>query len=165
MPLPALVGVFRRYRRRRRAGREPGASVRLVKRLFDAPAGRCVLHTGGGNGWQFTEVTVFDADGYSMREDMCGGVDPEPLGLFISRLTGLAPPAADVIAAETTARWHDSGEEAEQTRQSRRLLWWVRSALLVGASAVAAVTGGVLVTERRRRDSQVPFPARGTREG
>ncbi len=122
-----------------------------MKSLFDAPAGRCVLHTWGGNGWQFTEVTVFDADGYSVREDMCGGMDPEPLGSFISRLTGLAAPEADVIAAESTARWHESGEEAEQNRQTRRVLRRLKGALLVGASAVAAVAGVAVVAERRRR--------------
>jgi len=125
-----------------------------MKRLFDAPAGRCVLHTWGGNGWQFTEVSVFDADGYSVREDMCGGMDPEPLGSFISRLTGLAAPEADVIAAESVARWHEGGEQAEQTRQSRRLLRRLKSTLFVGAAAVAAgaaVAGGALVAGRRRR--------------
>lgn len=134
-------------------GSRPGTSVRLVKRLVDAPAGRCVLHTWGGNGWQFTEVTVFGADGYSVREDMCGGTDPEPLGSFISRLTGLAGPEADVIAAETTSRWRDSGEEAEQGRQGRRLLMLVKGTIVGGASAAAAVAVGVHMAERRRRAS------------
>jgi hypothetical protein len=122
-----------------------------VQRFIDAPAGRCVLHTWGGNGWQFTEVTVFGADGYSVRQDMHGGMDREPLGSFISRLTGLAAPEAEVVAAETTARWRDSGEEGEQTRQSQRLLWWVKGALLGGAAAVATVAGGAFVAGRRRR--------------
>jgi hypothetical protein len=125
----------------------------LVKVLFDAPAGRCVLHTWGGNGWQFYEVTVFGADGYSVREDVGGGTHAEPFASFISRLTGLAAPEADVIAADTTARWRDSGEEAEQARQGRRLLWWVKGTLVAGASAVGAVVAGVLVAERRHRAS------------
>lgn len=124
-----------------------------MKRLFDAPAGRCVLHTWGGDGWQFTEITIFGAEGYSVREDVGGGMDAEPLASFISRLTGLAAPEADVIAADTTARWRDSGEEAEQTRQGRRLLLLVKGTLLGGASAVAAVAAGVLVAGRRRQVS------------
>ena len=125
----------------------------LVQLLFDAPAGRCVLHTWGGNGWQFYELTIFGADGYSVRQDTGGGTDAEPLASFISRLTGLGDPEADVIAADTTARWRDSGEEAEQARQGRRLLWLVKGSLVGGASAVAAVAVGVLVAGRRLRAS------------
>lgn len=121
-----------------------------MKKLFDAPAGRCVLHTWGGNGWQFTEVTVFGADGYAVHEDVCGGVDPEPLGLFISRMTGLAALEADVLATETTARWRDSGEEAEQTQQARKLLRQFSSTLLGGASVAAGVAAGARLAKRRR---------------
>ena len=124
-----------------------------MKRLFDAPVGRCVLHTWGGNGWQFTEIAIFGADGYSVREDVGGGMDAEPLASFISRLTGLAGPEADAIAADATARWRDSGEEADQARQGRRLLLLFKGTLLGGASAVAAVAAGALVAGRRRRAS------------
>lgn len=101
-------------------------------------------------GWQFSEVMVFGDDGYRVREDMCGGKDPEPLGAFVSRLTGLAGPDADAIAAESTARWRKSGEESEQTRQGRRLLRSLQGTLVVGASAVV-VAVGALVAERWRR--------------
>jgi predicted esterase len=84
-----------------------------VKRLFDSPSGRCVLHTWGGNGWQFNELTVFGHDTYAVLDDMCGGVGAEPLNLFIARLTGLSAAEAEDIATEMTARWRDSGEEAE----------------------------------------------------
>lgn len=123
----------------------------LVKRLFDSPSGRCVLHVWGGNGWQFNELTVFGPDGYAVLEDMCGGVDAEPLDHFISRLTGLSTAESDNIATEVTARWRDSGEEAEQSEYSRKLLRQVSSTLLGGASAVAAVAGGVGVAKRLRR--------------
>jgi hypothetical protein len=122
-----------------------------VKKLFDTPSGRCVLHTWGGNGWQFTELTAFGPDGYAVLEDMCGGIGAEPLDLFITRLTGLSTAEANNIATEITARWRDSGEEAEQSEYSRNLRRQVRSKLLRGASTIAAVAGGVRVAKPLRR--------------
>ena len=121
-----------------------------MKRLFDAPAGRCMLHTWGGEGWQFIEVTVFRADGFSVREEMGGGARTEPYASLIHRLTGLELSEAEVLVAETTARWRDSGEEAEQGRQGRSLLRLFKGSLVSGVSIAAAVAGGAFVAGRRR---------------
>lgn len=114
-----------------------------------------MLHTWGGDGWQFIEVTVFGADGFTVREDMGGGARTEPYASLIHRLTGLDLPEAEVIAAEATARWRNSGEEAEQGRQGRMLLRLFKGTFVGGVFAAAAVAGGAFLAGRRRHAPEV----------
>ncbi len=130
-----------------------------VKQLVTTPDGMAQLDIAGSGRHAFVNVTVFGDDGWAVREEMWWSGHDEPLGAFVSRLTGLTTDEAQRAASDFLSTWEHGGGQQEGAPLARRFGLGVVSALL--AAGVLGVLGtvavrSILTSPQGRASGQVP---------